>query len=452
MSWTLRGLRRILSRGISRTAPLSVWGTTASICMPGRADPVPLPSCALWTLCPAYMLRRPPAALLPAIDRALARYGADADPCVVWPVSEEEDDESKTNPGETSCASADHESPSGATDGPERTASAGPTDDGAAPPPEREAEAGGSAETSPNTGESTPGQGPDSLASLTEGDEPQQAAASASPADQRASEEHTHGDPSGGGDADSPPSPSSSPSAARRPQWGGVTADLLEVEAELARAARKDPDIERDTAILQRQLRRVLRQVGVGPVGSESPRLDGRRLVRELTGRSVRLSRARRREMEPSLMLVLVDVSGSCSGSAAPACASAIRLAARDGRIAVVSHSNGHPVAVAAQADMPPRPPGHEGEIHHMPWWSELLARHTIAGTVAWGDSDAADVYQQLAAHAPLVWLDPYTARHGVRSRRQPFAGCAHYVGVSGAAAANEALRRVTKCRRHAFA
>ena len=192
--------------------------------------------------------------------------------------------------------------------------------------------------------------------------------------------------------------------------FGGVTATW----AGLERTGRE----LRQARQLSKALQRWLQHLDVGGVGDPTPRVSGARLVRELVTRRCALSRARRWERAPGLVVVLVDVSGSCS-VAAPGTLAAARdfAAAQPGRVAVVVHSNGHVVerhGVAATWPAPPLCYGHDGTAKTSAWILEH-GGPVLAGALALGDWDAGHLYQALAQRAPLIWLDSYAARNGVR-------------------------------------
>lgn len=200
----------------------------------------------------------------------------------------------------------------------------------------------------------------------------------------------------------------SSPSATPRPVWGGVTASAFD---EAIREA--DPKATRETV---RLLRRLLSETMPGAHGDPSPRINSKRLVTELISRRCALSRARREEMEPAIIVLLCDVSGSCSATSAETLAACQEIARRDPAVEVVVHTNGFPLehfdgrrwSQCSTLD---------GDAQ---LYDQILTGRTVAGTVAWGDSDAAWILSVLAEQAPLIWLDSYSARYGVAMRPAP--------------------------------
>lgn len=216
--------------------------------------------------------------------------------------------------------------------------------------------------------------------------------------------------------------------------WGGIhTVEDPELDATGRRAARR----------IARELRRLV-QTTLGPLGDPTPRLDARRLVREIVGRSYRLGRVQRRESEPRIAILAVDVSGSCSSYCQELHAAADRVARDDERVAVVLHSNGIPYAWAGVP------------LHgvHTGAWDALLARDV--GLLVWlGDGDGAHHAQEIGRRhrCRLVWLDNYCASDGPRpaSRRLreaydlPIARGDMWQGVGGARGALDALRGINR-------
>jgi len=168
--------------------------------------------------------------------------------------------------------------------------------------------------------------------------------------------------------------------------------------------------------------------------------VDGRRLVRELVSSRYQLSRARRRELNTGTILLLCDVSGSCSAVADETLAAALTVADHLRNVAVICHSNGTPLwHYGAEVPYPPNDVA-RGEWPIEDVWSEQLAGEHLVGSVALGDWDAGWLYEQLAAVAPLVWLDSDLCAHDgasparrlltMRHTRWATRPLAHYHGV----------------------
>ena len=171
--------------------------------------------------------------------------------------------------------------------------------------------------------------------------------------------------------------------------WGGWCVQRAKV---YALAARMRPD----AAKLAAALRQWITALDIGLTAS--PRLDGRRLVRERAVRRWALQRARRREDIP-LVVLLTDVSGSCSAVCNDTTAACLAVASvMPDRVAVVEHSNGY----LDDRDTP----------HVLSWLDKHHRGRQIGGVVAWGDWDAAWVYEELVTRgATLAWLDSWGAR-----------------------------------------
>jgi hypothetical protein len=79
----------------------------------------------------------------------------------------------------------------------------------------------------------------------------------------------------------------------------------------------------------------------------ESPRLNAARLVREISSKRYALNRCRKNEQGKLPILIMVDVSGSCSASAGGNLEAAIAIQRKlPEAITVVIHSNGYPERV----------------------------------------------------------------------------------------------------------
>jgi hypothetical protein len=221
-----------------------------------------------------------------------------------------------------------------------------------------------------------------------------------------------------------------------------------------------DPD---DISDVKRAMERILRSFEVGVFGEASPRIDEEKLVRELVTKRYRLSHARREELEQSQILIMVDVSGSCSAAAPATLAAAAELADAMDNVLIIVHVNGEPLECAGDvAGIPRIPDGDRGD--DLTWWREVLDRASLAGVVNFGDWDADWVLEEVAAAGPLIWLDSYAARHGVKpaskGRREGRTGrykadkglgqwdtkpVAYWQGVDDATTAAIALRNIAR-------
>lgn len=197
-----------------------------------------------------------------------------------------------------------------------------------------------------------------------------------------------------------------------RNTWGGVNFD--------PKLRASDRPVAR--AIAREFLRLVERELGV--YGETSPRIHAGRLVRELVGRSMRLSRARREEMEERIALVAVDVSGSCSSFSQALGAAIMQAADEDKRVAVLLHSNGLATGVygeptrglreASRLECNGGASNYEAYVAaSVACWDALLCR--VGVTVGLGDWDALHWYERAAQKAPFVMLHNFGTKHGVR-------------------------------------
>lgn len=165
--------------------------------------------------------------------------------------------------------------------------------------------------------------------------------------------------------------------------------------ADAATARRRAAALGHDAREVARALRRLIRADDVGAGEDPSPRLDGGRLVREIAGRSYRLSRARREEMVPSRIVIAPDLSGSCSAAAPETLAAAMAIAAEMPEVSVVETSNGQ-------------------RLDDQPWdWTQVRTLLVL------GDWDGGEIYRDAAeAGVRVLWLDSYGKAGGPRPSR----------------------------------
>lgn len=208
---------------------------------------------------------------------------------------------------------------------------------------------------------------------------------------------------------------------------------------------------------LKRAIRRLVER-SVGPVGNASPRVDPRRLVRELASRRTSLAACRREELEPSLVVIGCDVSGSCSAVARDTVEAAWLVAREDDRVVVVIHSNGIVESVRSRAKgvipAPGELPGRAGSagVDHVAWWSSLAARTKLV--LEFGDGDGLVHYGALLTAAArvrafrFVWLNSHCcSRLAAPEERRPHGlddgvirQTRYFIGVNSAGRAADAL------------
>lgn len=199
---------------------------------------------------------------------------------------------------------------------------------------------------------------------------------------------------------------------------------LKKADGKLSRSARTAhggvfDDLARhkiDRAIVN-QARPVLASwIADGADDEQSQRWDYPELAaRLLTRRDPRP--ARRYEHGRPALLILADISGSCSGFSNQSLLVAKAIAAQGSvgaNVVIVTHSNGCPEDVSVNnRPHPELLTGLEQEYYnasiYMTFYQKLAAQFGISHVIALGDHDAVDVYAVLATSAEIqsfVWLD----------------------------------------------
>ena len=199
-------------------------------------------------------------------------------------------------------------------------------------------------------------------------------------------------------------------SSSAKMSFGGVTAEMSGAGITLG---------------LVRKARAALAPLIEGGETLAGPRWDWVEFTERLkTGRPLQPSR-RDEEGRPAI-LVLADVSGSCSGfsNISLIVAQAIaRLGIVGADIVVVSHSNGYPQEWQINGGKPENiclPWGEEA----LPWYEANLRRFNVEAVVALGDWDAEWLYRHLAELPRvrrLIWLDNYSANYMPPTPNQGF-------------------------------
>lgn len=168
-----------------------------------------------------------------------------------------------------------------------------------------------------------------------------------------------------------------------------------------------------------RRMHTALRRIVLamrGAAGDPSPRVDGRRLVREIVSRRMSLGRARREEIVHRTVIVAVDWSGSCSSVCTDLLAATLAIADTDREVIVVGHSNGWPEYVS-RGKLPIYGEGASWDTI-AGWWVDYIRHHDVAAVFALGDADALRQYEAIGAETDLWWLDNWAAKHGPRQHR----------------------------------
>lgn len=147
-----------------------------------------------------------------------------------------------------------------------------------------------------------------------------------------------------------------------------------------------------------------------------SPRWDYQEFcVRLKTYRNPRP--ARREETGRPVILIMADVSGSCSGfseESVMVAKAASKLGVPGADVLVLSHSNGYPCELEHNGKVVPLDAiavrsGYEHAHTNAGWYDALTRRYQIQAVVALGDWDAADDYVRLAQNPMVdrfIWLD----------------------------------------------
>ncbi len=183
--------------------------------------------------------------------------------------------------------------------------------------------------------------------------------------------------------------------------FGGMTASL--------KRAGIDPRIAN-------QARKVLARLLEDGESETGPRWDYTEFCKRLkTARSV--YPARKEEEGRPAILVLADVSGSCSGFSEESVvvAKAVATMGVSGAdVIVVTHSNGYPTEIqvnqAAPVDADART-----DKETAAWYENILKRYNVEVVVALGDWDAEWLYRHLAdlpQLTKLAWLDNWSCNN----------------------------------------
>ena len=194
---------------------------------------------------------------------------------------------------------------------------------------------------------------------------------------------------------------------------------------EAAFAKLKSKGLRAQAKSIQGRMEMIFRMNEVGIGQDETPRLNPIKLIKELVGRSTRMSKTRREERGAGLKMILVDISPSCAATRDACYAAALAIAAADPNVVVFAHFNGY--ATAGDADSlvvgtryKEVPIITEDEAHGGPSQSamssfeEFLASGKLAGAIAFGDSDAASLYGLIAKYAPMVWMTPFNEEDSI--------------------------------------
>jgi hypothetical protein len=164
--------------------------------------------------------------------------------------------------------------------------------------------------------------------------------------------------------------------------------------------------------------------------GEMSPRIDGKKLIKELVSRRVKLSNAYKEELEVKRVLLMVDVSGSCSASAGgnlEACRAIYET--NPDKVALVLHANGTPSEVL----------GYDPYEHAYSWDEDFIksinyyTKESWALVINFGDDDALDHLNAMHEKgAKILVLDSYCARSGEAYESKRYKRKKNYLWVDG--------------------
>lgn len=225
------------------------------------------------------------------------------------------------------------------------------------------------------------------------------------------------------------------------PHWGGINAKLDRVEKAIDFVDTKD---NRD---IVRAIKRIFNKWDIDGI-EPSPRLSAKKLTKEIVSKRHQITRAKKEELGQKYVLLLCDVSGSCSASAPEtlkACVSVRRLWPE--KVGVIVHSNGVifewelPGAIAAKLKSKA---GRDATLHEI-----VALKDLIGGAIAFGDSDALYCYKELLkAGTKLIWLDSYGARvKGLIRHETSIPHLEYWTGINNGTRAAIALRQLQKIK-----
>ena len=152
-------------------------------------------------------------------------------------------------------------------------------------------------------------------------------------------------------------------------------------------------------------------EVGLG--AEQTPRVSGKKLIKELIGRATRLSRSKKEGKGAGLKLILVDISPSCEAIRDACFAAALAIADQDPNVVVLAHFNGYTATNGGhivghrQKEIP-----HIWDANDLEKFEAFLAKGKVSGAVCFGDDDASEVYALLSHYCPTLWMSPEDEDH----------------------------------------
>mgnify|MGYP003144458222 CR=1 FL=1 len=160
---------------------------------------------------------------------------------------------------------------------------------------------------------------------------------------------------------------------------------------------------------IQSRMEMIFRMNEVGVGQEDTPRLNAVALIKEIVGKSMRMSKTYKEERGAGLKIIMVDISPSCAAIRDACYAAALAIADSDSDVVVFTHFNGYTSGTQSKIignrfrEVPPILD--DGDTTA---FEAFLATGKLAGAIAFGDADAAKLYGLIAKYAPLVWMTPF--------------------------------------------
>ena len=206
---------------------------------------------------------------------------------------------------------------------------------------------------------------------------------------------------------------------------------------------------------IKTSLSRIVNAYQAGATGKKTPRIGSRKLITELVSRRYAINRARKEEAEIRPVLIMCDVSGSCSASAQETLKASLSLVeAMPDLVQLVVHTNGYPREIAGKffADIPTSKFGYLDSFDTVERLKSWYLQEEWGLVINFGDEDANFILAPISQKAKkLVWLDSYGAKKiGIHPCKEKFPDFKNEVvqkvnGVNDAQTALFALNKLIK-------
>jgi len=160
---------------------------------------------------------------------------------------------------------------------------------------------------------------------------------------------------------------------------------------------------------VQSRMEMIFRMNEVGVGQEDTPRLNAVSLIKEIVGKSMRMSKTYKEERGSGLKIIMVDISPSCAAIRDACYAAALAIADSDSDVVVFTHFNGYMSGAKSKIignrfrEVPPILD--DGDTTA---FEAFLATGKLAGAIAFGDADAAKLYGLIAKYTPMVWMTPF--------------------------------------------